>query len=93
MAGAVIGGLLVSTLLLLLFVPAFFAMMDDLGSLAKGLWGRFTVDKDSREEIGDGGAHRCGAWTRVGGATAGMRFGGLVAVMLCECSGCKSRSC
>jgi multidrug efflux pump subunit AcrB len=50
MAIAVIGGLLVSTLLSLLFVPAFFAMMDDLGSLAKRLWGRFTVDKDKPAE-------------------------------------------
>jgi multidrug efflux pump subunit AcrB len=35
MAIAVIGGLIVSTLLSLLFVPAFFAVMDDLGS---GIW-------------------------------------------------------
>jgi multidrug efflux pump subunit AcrB len=35
MAIAVIGGLIVSTVLSLLFVPAFFAVMDDVGS---GIW-------------------------------------------------------
>jgi len=42
MAIAVIGGLLVSTLLSLLFVPAVFALMDDLGSLVGRFWSRFT---------------------------------------------------
>jgi hydrophobe/amphiphile efflux-1 (HAE1) family protein len=41
MAIAVIGGLLVSTLLSLLFVPAFFIIMDDLGVLIWRLFGRF----------------------------------------------------
>jgi hypothetical protein len=40
MAVAVIGGLLVSTLLSLLFVPALFTLMDDLGDLCWGLFGR-----------------------------------------------------
>ncbi|SFK78221.1 efflux RND transporter permease subunit [Methylocapsa palsarum] len=43
MAIAVIGGLIVSTLLSLLFVPAFFAMMDDAGGGIGGLWRRFTA--------------------------------------------------
>ena len=41
MAIAVIGGLIVSTLLSLLFVPAFFTIMDDLGRLLWRLFGRF----------------------------------------------------
>jgi multidrug efflux pump subunit AcrB len=40
MAIAVIGGLIVSTFLSLLFVPAFFAVMDDLGRLVNRLWRR-----------------------------------------------------
>jgi multidrug efflux pump subunit AcrB len=43
MAVSVIGGLVLSTLLSLLFVPAFFAMLDDIGRLiwrlAKGMIG------------------------------------------------------
>jgi multidrug efflux pump subunit AcrB len=41
MAIAVIGGLIVSTLLSLLFVPAFFMLMDDLGRLSWRAFGRF----------------------------------------------------
>jgi Cu/Ag efflux pump CusA len=40
MAIAVIGGLIVSTLLSLLFVPAFFTIMDDFGRLMGRLFGR-----------------------------------------------------
>jgi multidrug efflux pump subunit AcrB len=40
MAIAVIGGLLVSTVLSLLFVPAFFALMDDLSGLGTRLFSR-----------------------------------------------------
>jgi multidrug efflux pump subunit AcrB len=43
MAIAVIGGLVVSTLLSLLFVPAFFAVMDDLGMAIRRAWERFTA--------------------------------------------------
>jgi multidrug efflux pump subunit AcrB len=43
MAIAVIGGLVVSTLLSLLFVPAFFAVMDDLGMAIRAAWERFTA--------------------------------------------------
>ena len=41
MAIAVIGGLLVATLLSLLFVPALFTVMDDLGKLCWRIFGRF----------------------------------------------------
>jgi hydrophobe/amphiphile efflux-1 (HAE1) family protein len=46
MAIAVIGGLTVSTFLSLLFVPSFFAMMDDVGQSAWRFFGRF-VDPDA----------------------------------------------
>jgi len=48
MAIAVIGGLLVSTLLSLLFVPALFTLMDDLGSLCWGLFRGF-IGKENAE--------------------------------------------
>src|SRR6185312_212740 len=41
MAIAVIGGLIVATFLSLLFVPAFFTVMDDLGLFLWRLFGRF----------------------------------------------------
>jgi hypothetical protein len=41
MAIAVIGGLLSSTLLSLVFVPAVFAVMDDIGRLAWRVFSRF----------------------------------------------------
>jgi multidrug efflux pump subunit AcrB len=43
MAIAVIGGLVVSTFLSLLFVPAFFAVMDDLRMFLGSLWTRATA--------------------------------------------------
>ena len=49
MAIAVIGGLMSSTLLSLVFVPAVFAVMDDIG---KGVWrffGRFVGATDEAE--------------------------------------------
>ncbi len=46
MAIAVIGGLLVSTVLSLLFVPAFFVIMDDLGRLLSRVFGRFIGGAD-----------------------------------------------
>jgi HAE1 family hydrophobic/amphiphilic exporter-1 len=46
MAIAVIGGLVVSTLLSLLFVPAFFIVMDDLGRLTWHVFGRFVGPSD-----------------------------------------------
>jgi HAE1 family hydrophobic/amphiphilic exporter-1 len=41
MAIAVIGGLLVATLLSLLFVPALFTIMDDVGNISVRLFRRF----------------------------------------------------
>ncbi|MDP3320008.1 MAG: efflux RND transporter permease subunit, partial [Bosea sp. (in: a-proteobacteria)] len=41
MAIAVIGGLLVSTVLSLVFVPSFYAVMDDLSQLTGRVFGRF----------------------------------------------------
>jgi hydrophobe/amphiphile efflux-1 (HAE1) family protein len=46
MAIAVIGGLLVSTLLSLLFVPAFFMVMDDIGRGFHWMLGRFVGPRD-----------------------------------------------
>jgi len=46
MAIAVIGGLIVSTLLSLVFVPAFFILMDDLSRLFSRLFGRFVGPQD-----------------------------------------------
>jgi len=50
MAIAVIGGLIVSTFLSLLFVPAFFIVMDDLGRLSSRLCGRFIGRADEPEQ-------------------------------------------
>jgi hydrophobe/amphiphile efflux-1 (HAE1) family protein len=50
MAIAVIGGLIVSTMLSLVFVPAFFILMDDLSVLLTRIFGRFV---GSRDEPGD----------------------------------------
>lgn len=46
MAIAVIGGLMVSTLLSLLFVPAFFMVMDDIGRVFHWMLGRFVGPRD-----------------------------------------------
>jgi multidrug efflux pump subunit AcrB len=45
MAIAVIGGLVVSTLLTLVFVPAFFLVMDDFGGLLDAVFGRYVTGK------------------------------------------------
>jgi multidrug efflux pump subunit AcrB len=49
MATAVIGGLIVSTLLSLLFVPALFTIMDDFGGLCWRLLHRFVGEVDEPE--------------------------------------------
>jgi multidrug efflux pump subunit AcrB len=46
MAIAVIGGLLVSTMLSLVFVPSFFTVMDDFGWLMQRIFGRFVGPTD-----------------------------------------------
>jgi hypothetical protein len=40
MGAAVIGGLMLSTLLSLVFVPAMFVLIDKLENWVRGLWGR-----------------------------------------------------
>jgi multidrug efflux pump subunit AcrB len=50
MAIAVIGGLVVSTLLSLLFVPAFFAVMDDLSTMIREFWLSFTASATKAPE-------------------------------------------
>jgi hydrophobe/amphiphile efflux-1 (HAE1) family protein len=60
MAIAVIGGLVVSTLLSLIFVPAVFTVMDDLGRLVAKVFGRFITGNKSHEappEEAPDGAH------------------------------------
>jgi hydrophobe/amphiphile efflux-1 (HAE1) family protein len=52
MAIAVIGGLLVSTVLSLVFVPSFFAVMDDIGNLVWRVFGRFIGPTDEPPEAG-----------------------------------------
>jgi Cu/Ag efflux pump CusA len=49
MANAVIGGILVSTLLSLLFVPALFTIVDDLGALSARFFGRLIGPADEAE--------------------------------------------
>ncbi|MGY2051132.1 efflux RND transporter permease subunit [Methylobacterium sp. JK268] len=51
MAIAVISGLIVSTLLSLLFVPAIFVLMDDLSRLFGRLLGRFVGARDEPEPV------------------------------------------
>src|SRR6516162_7959568 len=46
MAIAVIGGLIISTMLSLIFVPAVFSVIDDVGWLAWRLFSRFVGDRD-----------------------------------------------
>jgi hydrophobic/amphiphilic exporter-1 (mainly G- bacteria), HAE1 family len=50
MAIAVIGGLLVSTVLSLVFVPSFFTVMDDVGKLIWYIFGRFVGPTDESPE-------------------------------------------
>jgi len=56
MAIAVIGGLLVSTFLSLLFVPAFFTIMDDVGRLFSWMFGRFVGGADEPRPVHAGTA-------------------------------------
>ena len=56
MAIAVIGGIIVSTVLSLVVVPSFFLIMDDLSRLLGWLFGRLVGKKD--EETGAAGKRR-----------------------------------
>jgi multidrug efflux pump subunit AcrB len=53
MAIAVIGGLLVSTVLSLIFVPSFFTVMDDLGLLMQRIFGRFIGPRDEAADAAE----------------------------------------
>jgi len=53
MATAVIGGIIVSTVLSLVIVPSFFLIMDDLSRLLAWLFGRFIGPKDEEEAAPD----------------------------------------
>ncbi len=50
MAIAVIGGLIVSTVLSLVFVPSFFTVMDDVGHFLSWVFGRFIGSRDDPED-------------------------------------------
>jgi hydrophobe/amphiphile efflux-1 (HAE1) family protein len=61
MAIAVIGGLIVSTVLSLVFVPSFYAVMDDLSKLTGRIFGRFfskAEDESLWEAIHEHDAHQ-----------------------------------
>ena len=51
MAIAVIGGLLVSTVLSLIFVPSFFTVMDDVGRVLWHIFGRFVGPTDEPDAL------------------------------------------
>jgi HAE1 family hydrophobic/amphiphilic exporter-1 len=57
MAIAVIGGLLVSTVLSLVFVPSFFTVMDDIGRFVWWIFGRFIGPTDEPPEHTAATAH------------------------------------
>ena len=50
MATAVIGGIIVSTVLSLVVVPAFYLIMDDLSRLLSWIFGRFVGKKEAEAE-------------------------------------------
>jgi hydrophobe/amphiphile efflux-1 (HAE1) family protein len=51
MATAVIGGIIVSTVLSLVIVPAFYLIMDDLSRLMSWIFGRFIGKKEAEEQM------------------------------------------
>jgi hypothetical protein len=57
MALAVIGGLIFSTILSLVFVPAMFMVMDDLGALCWRFGQKLLVSSGEAEEAGHGSDH------------------------------------
>ena len=87
MAIAVIGGLIASTLLSLLFVPAFFTVMDDVGRLSWRMFGRLIgpsgetphpAGSGQSGRTADGGGSAPGAATDAAGHAA-AHFGRAVA--------------
>jgi multidrug efflux pump subunit AcrB len=61
MALAVIGGLIFSTILSLVFVPAMFVVMDDIGSLIWRFGRKLVVNSADSEHDGHGGDHHAAA--------------------------------
>ena len=61
MAIAVIGGLLVSTVLSLVFVPSFFTVMDDVGLLLTWMFGRFIGATDEPDQNAKEGTYKAEA--------------------------------
>ena len=57
MALAVIGGLIFSTILSLVFVPAMFMVMDDLGALCWRFGQKLLVSRGEPDEAGHGSDH------------------------------------
>ena len=57
MALAVIGGLMFSTVLSLVFVPAMFMVMDDLGALCWRFGKKLLVSSGEGEQAGHGSDH------------------------------------
>jgi predicted RND superfamily exporter protein len=55
MAIAVIGGLLVSTVLSLVFIPSLYTLMDDLGHLVGRVFGRLVKPNRADDEAGHDG--------------------------------------
>ena len=53
MATAVIGGIIVSTVLSLVIVPSFFLIMDDLSRVLSWIFGRFVGERDEEPEAPD----------------------------------------
>ncbi|HMN36905.1 MAG TPA: efflux RND transporter permease subunit [Hyphomicrobium sp.] len=66
MAIAVIGGLLVSTVLSLIFVPSFFTVMDDVGHFLSWVFGRFIGPRDDPEDDAARAAERAAKAARSG---------------------------
>ena len=58
MALAVIGGLIFSTILSLVFVPAMFMVMDDLGALCWRFGQKLLVSSGEPDEPGHGSDHQ-----------------------------------
>jgi hydrophobe/amphiphile efflux-1 (HAE1) family protein len=73
MAVAVIGGLIASTFLSLLFVPAVFAILDSVESLLARALGRFAGPREEADAEGpahDGPAHDGAGWPQAGAGAA-----------------------
>ena len=87
MAIAVIGGLIVSTVLSLVFVPSFYVVMDDLGRLTGWIFGRFLgkADREAATEWGNkaaAAAKKADELTAAGDTAGADKFTNLTRVAL-----------